>query len=305
MQAAQKMSSKVVAIVVTYQPELATFVRLLNALSHQVDATVVVDNSSNHSVSSLLEQRKQKNEFSIVFGTNHGIANAQNAGIDWARERGAQYVILFDQDSEPARNMVTVLLSAAEKKIKSGVPVACVGPRYLDNRQDNPPPFIKVKGLKIERQPCVFGSTIAEVDYLIASGCLIPINALDVAGGMREEFFIDYVDIEWGLRAKHHGLQSFGVCAATMRHILGDQPIEFLGRKIPLHSPLRHYYHFRNAVWMYRQAWLPLHWKIADGLRLLLKYGFYTIFAKPRLQHLKMMSLGIWHGLIGRMGRLV
>jgi rhamnosyltransferase len=55
---------------------------------------------------------------------------------------------------------------------------------------------------------------------------------------------------------------------------------------------------------MYRQSWLPLHWKLADGWRLLLKYGFYTIFAKPRRQHWWMMTMGVWHGLSGRMGRL-
>jgi rhamnosyltransferase len=55
---------------------------------------------------------------------------------------------------------------------------------------------------------------------------------------------------------------------------------------------------------MYRQTWPPLHWKLTDGYRLLLKYGFYALFTKSRLEHLHMMSLGIWHGLRGRSGRL-
>ena len=132
----------------------------------------------------------------------------------------------------------------------------------------------------------------------------MPMRALDAVGDMRESLFIDYVDIEWGLRAKSKGFLSFGACGAGMAHDLGDEPFVFFGKKYPHHSALRHYYHFRNAVWMYRQPWLPVHWKLADGWRLLLKYGFYTLFAKPRHQHWWMMTKGVWHGLTDRMGRL-
>jgi rhamnosyltransferase len=293
---------KIVAIVVTFHPELPVLARLLDALQHQVDSIVVVDNGSAESLAAYMESRGQSHEYFIPLGANRGISVAQNQGIAWARERDADYIVLFDQDSEPASDMVLQLLAVAENKLAAGVPLAAVGPRYLDERQDNPPPFIQVKGMKVERQPCTCSDTVADVDYLIASGCLIPMIALNKVGGMCEELFIDYVDIEWGLRAKQKGLQSFGACAATMRHDLGDEPIEFFGRKIPLHSPLRHYYHFRNAVWMYRQPWLPTHWKLADGWRLFLKYGFYTLFAKPRISHFRMMTLGILDGLRGRMG---
>jgi len=240
----------------------------------------------------------------IPFGENLGIARAQNEGIQAARQNGADYVILFDQDSAPASDMVAQLLAAAKRQAAQGIKVAGVGPNYLDSRQGNPPPFIKVSGLRVHRQLCTSPDAVVEVDYLIASGCLIPMCTIDEVGGMRDDFFIDYVDIEWGLRAKTKGFQSFGACGAIMAHDLGDEPIEFLGKRYPLHSPLRHYYHFRNAVWMYRQGWLPINWRLADGWRLLLKFGFYTLFAKHRLQHLKMMAKGVMHGMVGRMGRL-
>lgn len=296
-----RYAHNVVAIIVTYYPEINSFERLLEALKDQVASVVVVDNGSGASVPSFMEKRGNPNEHVLPLGTNFGIATAQNKGIAWARKRGADYIVLFDQDSEPASDMIVRLLNVAESKLECGVQLAAVGPRYFDERQDNPPPFIKVKGLRVERQVCQIPEAVVEVDYLIASGCMIPMTVFDKVGGMRDELFIDYVDIEWGLRAKQHGLQAFGVCSATMRHNLGDEPIIFLGRKMPLHSPLRHYYHFRNAIWLYRQN-LPLHWRIADGIRLVLKYGFYTLFAKPRLAHLRMMTLGVWHGLRNRMG---
>jgi len=183
------------------------------------------------------------------------------------------------------------------------VSVAAVGPCYLDERQNNPPPFIRFKGLKLERQIYTEENPVVEVDYLIASGCLISVPAIAAVGGMREELFIDYVDIEWGLRARYSGYKLFGSFAALMSHSLGDEPIGFFGKKFPARSPLRHYYLFRNAVWLYTQPWPPLNWKLIDAWRLILKFGFYALFAAPRLQQLKMMSLGLWHGLRGKAGK--
>lgn len=293
------------AVIVTYQPDLKIFEALLHRLVHQVDGIVVVDNGSSGSLFVWLQGYKPDVPLKVIpLGVNRGIATAQNIGIKWAVQQKPDYIILFDHDSQPELDMVATLVAVAEAKAAAGVNVAAVGPRYRDVRRDNTSPFIQVRGLKVERQPCICADSVVEVDYLIASGCLIPISTLASVGDMWEELFIDYVDIEWGLRAKNRGFQSFGACGALMSHDLGDEPFVFFGKTYPHHSPLRHYYHFRNAVWMYRQPWLPLHWKLADGWRLLLKYGFYTIFATPRHQHWWMMTKGVWHGLRGRMGRL-
>lgn len=293
------------AIVVTYHPELDKLRLLLDSLACQVDGVVLVDNGSSDSVLSWLGAYQYPVPLQVFsLGDNKGIAAAQNVGIQHVMRQEVDYVILFDHDSHPESNMVAKLRDAAEEKLAAGVNLAAVGPRYLDDRHDNPPPFIQVHGLKVERQPCTRCDSVVEVDYLIASGCLIPTRTLGLVGDMQEKLFIDYVDIEWGLRAKTKGFQSFGVCAAMMSHDLGDEPFVFFGNKYPHHSALRHYYHFRNAIWMYCQDWPPLHWKLADGLRLFLKYGFYTLFAKPRYKHWWMMTKGVWHGLTGRMGKV-
>lgn len=301
----KKNSGAVWAIVVTYQPELEKIDRLLTALMSQVHGLIVVDNGSSDAVLAWLQAYGSTIPSIIIpLFDNKGIAAAQNRGIECAREHSAEHVILFDHDSHPAPDMVAKLLSIAESKASLGVAVASVGPRYLDERRENPPPFIVIDGFQVVRRVCHCSEDVVEVDYLIASGCLIPMRTLDSVGMMHEALFIDYVDIEWGLRAKSKGFQSFGACGALMSHDLGDQPFHFFGHKYPSHSALRHYYHFRNAVWMYRQRWLPLNWKCADGWRLILKYGFYSLFAKPRHRHWWMMTKGIWHALNNRMGRL-
>jgi rhamnosyltransferase len=292
----------VVAVIVSYHPQLHAIRALLDTLLPQVKAVVVVDNGSDKKFNRWLIQNFPNDVHGIFFKSNNGIAAAQNAGIDWARRQGAEYVMLFDQDSLPAPDMVHHLVEAMREKLIEGCNVAAVGPRYLDERQNNPPPFIRIQGIRLKRQACDNSSSIIEVDYLISSGSLIPIPVFDEIGVMHEDLFIDYVDIEWGLRAKVKGFQSYGVCSAKMKHQLGENPVLFYGRQIPLHNAIRHYYHFRNAIWLYRQKWVPVNWKFVDGRKLFLKYVFYSIFAKPRWAHTRSMTLGIWHGLWGRMG---
>lgn len=295
---------RVGAVVVTFHPDQAQLQGLLKAISGQVDLVVIVDNGSPRESLAFVSMSEQPGCVMLHrLETNRGIATAQNIGIELLRDQATDYVVLFDQDSLPAPDMILQLLTASLQLQAQGVSVAAVGPRYYDARQDNPPPFIRIEGVRVVRQPCTTAASVVPVSYLIASGCLMPMSTISAVGGMLEPLFIDYVDIEWGLRAGRMGFQSFGVCSATMAHDLGESPLRFRGRAIPLHSPLRHYYHFRNAVYLYRSGNFSWQWKIADGWRLLLKYGYYTLYAQPRLSHWWMMTLGMLDGLRGRMGK--
>lgn len=293
-------SVNIVAVVVTYQPTLDQLQRQLDSLVPQVDAVVVVDNHSNVDLSVWMKLSAKPARAVIQLESNQGVARAQNIGIAWARKQEATHILLMDQDSIPAPDMVRELIRAAQ----SSADVAAVGPRYLDSRHDSRTPFVRIRGLRFHRLPWDASHPILPVDCLIASGSLIPIAALDRVGLMREDLFIDYVDTEWCLRAHRQGLQAYGVCSAAMNHSLGETPHLFLGRSVPVHSPLRHYYQIRNAILLYRESWVPLNWKLAISWHLLLKFGFYSLMTAPRLQHLRMMTRGLWHGIRGRAGPL-
>src|SRR5690606_6393231 len=228
------MTSKVSGIVVTYNPERNARAKLLKAIQPQLDHLIVVDNSSSDDLSAWLHSNWNQVEY-IPLHDNLGIEKAQNVGISRAQERNSEYVLLLDQDSIPSPNMVSALLKAIETARTAGAKIACAGPRYDDPRQQNPVPFIQIKNFRIQRQRCSTDTPVVNVDYLIASGCLIPLDVIEAVGAMQEELFIDYVDIEWGLRAQQQGFKSLGVCAAFMQHQLGDKPIYFRGRYIPVH----------------------------------------------------------------------
>jgi rhamnosyltransferase len=293
------------AVIVTFSPDRERFEQQADGLVGQVAHAVVVDNGSAPEVLSWLRAgcaARADRTTLIELGENRGIATAQNVGIGRALASGARRILLLDHDSIPGPRMVARLAAALETLRATGLKVAAVGPRYVDARQDNPPPFIRVRGGRLHRLPCPSPETVNEVDYLIASGCLIAADTFAAVGLMNEALFIDYVDIEWGLRARALGYLSYGVCSATMAHDLGEQPIVVLGHAKPSHSPLRHYYHFRNACWLYRHGDLPRGWKFVDGYRLSLRFAFYALFARPRLAHVAAMTRGLRDGLRGRLG---
>jgi len=295
--------TNVFAVIVTYNPDLAMLDDLLNSLLPQVGRAVVIDNCSSSDMDRWFNSVIHTNVTLHKLEENYGIARAQNIGMQKVPSSGMDFILLSDQDSKPAENMVFELRSAANRLLESGNKVAAVGPCYVDVRQDNPPPFLKIEGFRVKRQIAEHPNSVVEVDYVIASGCLIPIDVFRHVGIMNSELFIDYVDIEWGIRAQTLGFQSYGVFAAKMGHSLGDEHVSFLGRKVTLHSPLRHYYLIRNGFWLYRQKHMPVNWKFVDGYRMLLRMCFYTIFAKPRRKHFSMMMVGLRHGLRSRMGR--
>ncbi len=293
--------SRVCGVVVTYQPDLGPLTAMLERIAPQVNDLVIVDNGSATDLSALATNF---NATLKPLGDNFGIAHAQNVGIAMAREHGADSVLLLDQDSLPAPDMVAKLIAAELKLRTDGKTVAAVGANYIDPRKGDTGCFPYRTGLRLKHRVNTGKETIVETDYLIASGSLTPMTVFDQVGDMVDELFIDYVDIEWGLRAREMGYISYGVFDAHMEHALGDDHIQFLWRRVPVHSAVRHYYQQRNAVWLIRQSWLPHIWTPILLFRMAYRLVFFTLAAPKRWTHSRMMLSGIWDGVRGRMGRV-
>ena len=291
------MKGPVAAIVVTYLPD-DKFLSFMSRIAGQVDYVIVSDNGGAASLLGALGENLKTRLLS--FGKNIGVSAAQNQGIALARELGVEYVLLFDQDSLPAPDMVDNLFKSYSTALAAGYRIAAVGPRFFDERFGEPHAFIRIRGLFLERIHEPDFGDLACVDYLISSGSLIPLASLDEIGGMCDELFIDYIDVEWGLRAKAKGFQSFGSFGARMKHNLGDKPLIFMGRAYPAHTPFRHYHIVRNAIWLYRQKGLPWRWKLLDARRLCMRVVFYALFLAPRVKQSIAMLKGVLHGLGSR-----
>lgn len=256
----------VVAVVVTHRPDVTVTAELLHALTPQVAGTVVVDNGSpEETVRRLREVCRSTGARLEALSENVGIATAQNVGIALAREAGADAVLLSDQDSLPSPDMVSRLVDGYHRASAGDRRVAAVGPVTHDERQPGAPLLFSDRrwGPRRARLPRPDGELV-EATFLLASGCLIPTDVLDTVGGMNDAWFIDHIDLEWGLRARRAGLVMLGVGGAVLRHHLGDSTLHLPGRErhVHIHSPTRNYYMARNTVLLVRSGLLPAAWRL-------------------------------------------
>jgi len=293
------------AIVVSYRPCLETLAKLLAALEGQVAVTLVVDNGSPAAVASWLRGQARSTVVPMLLENNLGVAAAHNRGVGWAREQGYSYIILFDQDSLPAPDMVKQLCLAYQALAAAGKRVAAVGPRYFDKCSDQAAPFVRMGYVINRRVSCTPQVEWVKADFLITSGSLVALAILDRVGGFDEGLFIDNVDMEWCFRAQSQGFELYGICRAVMAHNIGEGDIKlWLPYRFIVHAPFRLYYIMRNRVLLYRRAYTPLRWITQDVLRLLAKLAIFALLVPPRRLNLAMMMKGLRDGVRGETGAL-
>ncbi|MBE6483234.1 MAG: glycosyltransferase family 2 protein [Actinomycetaceae bacterium] len=291
------------AVIVSYNPP-DTMRSLLEALHRQCDGVVVVDNGSGPASLKVLRHIcREYGSHLLELGENIGIAAAQNRGITLARSHGADFVLLSDHDSTPAPNMV-VLLSEA---LREDPQVAAAGPLPYEEREGADELVYIDRGWAPKRATREeLQQERLDVAFLIASGCLIRMEALDGVGGMREDLFIDHVDLEWGIRARRAGWRLVVVPAARLTHSLGDEVVMLPGRRQPVHvhTPVRNYYILRNTVALIRQRVLPRKWRIRYTYWALKYVAFNAFAVNRRRERQRLMLRAIRDGLRGRLGRL-
>lgn len=322
------MAERVLAVVVSYNPEVNALRVLLQATLAQLDAVVLVDNASGNieAIRSLAKDVAKDNTDKSVGlleqPNNLGLGAAHNIGIDAAKQQDFDYVLLLDQDSVPLTDMVSKLLHAQQTKSQQQK-VSATGVTYLNADNGSESFFVRFGVFKFKRQYCAERDQdgCIEADFLISSGSLISLTTLDEIGVMDESLFIDHIDTEWFLRARSQGYQAYGVCDAMMQHGLGETTHQlsvgtnfFLRRvfglrnarqrNVPQHNPFRYYYIFRNSILLYKRGYADIKWKWNDLQRLAMVLLMFGVIKGPRQQNLSMMWRGIKDGLRGVSGKL-
>ncbi|MHB8921535.1 MAG: glycosyltransferase family 2 protein [Halothiobacillus sp.] len=305
-------NTPIYAVVVTYQPEESALLPLLKILSEQVTHTVIVDNTpkdDDRLITQLLRAQINLDLCSVLrLGENLGIAAALNIGIHIAISEGASFVLLSDQDSLPALDMVPKLLAAYRDRSSQGYKVGAVGPTFT-NRQTHRTHYFRTQipgDFFYKHRYTSVEEPFMDALTLITSGTLIPISALQDIGFMREDFFIDHVDTEWSHRARAFGYRLFGSHWARMEQRLGDDQFKvwlFHWRYESVYSPLRIYYRVRNYAALCHLKHINWRMKLLGSWYLLGIIYMHVIFGRQRAITLGMALRGAWHGLTGRMGK--
>lgn len=286
----------VCAIVVTWQPDMDTLLTLLDQLAAQACDVFVIDNGSVNADSLAAAIPGRDYVTLLRWRDNRGLAAAMNAGLQLAQNNDYRFVFLFDQDSAVTDGFCAGMLNAWQRaETVSARPVAAMGPRLQDPVSGRRTPFRLFRLLRRSDHQLRAMPDLFRADFLISSGCLFSQAALASVGLMKENYFIDNIDLEWCFRARAKGFALFGTDAATLLHAIGEPSSNLLVRAgwMVQHSPLRSYYSTRNRLHLYRQDYAPLNWKLRDCVRFALKSTWLLLISGQRREYWRQIRRGI------------
>lgn len=246
-----------------------------------VDVCVVVDNSENKNEVSKYFEEDSSCIYIDMYG-NQGIAAAINAGIEHLRSKNMDIALTMDQDSQFPTSDYLAIYQLIEK--------------YKDE--------YSLIGLDINRVNQ--SQEIVSVPYWITSGNFVNISDFYLAGKMNESLFIDYVDFDLGYRFKQANLKIGYLSGYRITHTIGNPiPIQVLNKTFYAlnHSPIRYYYRYRNAYYLYHYVDKEFFKKeyrreMFGGLIKML------IFEKKRNEKIKMIKKGLLDAKQKRLGKL-
>jgi len=227
--------------------------RSLDKLDYTDASILVVDNNSTDNSVPELEMFKKNNpalDLEIIKNNeNSGFAGGNNIGIDIALERGADYVLLLNNDTEVSPDFITPLLSEAEKNDKAGIITPSIF--FYDERD-----LLwfggktKIEWLRMEKaisnslfKKKIYGDLIsAKVNFLTGACMFIKRKVLEEVGGFDERFFLYFEDADLSLRMQKKGWSLFWTPYSKIWHKVSATTLPSLG------SPGMHYYHHRNIM---------------------------------------------------------
>lgn len=297
---------RLVVIVVTYNSDVSKVVSNLRYLRDASISVIVADNSTDRGVRELLAEAARRNDFNYICnGDNLGIGEAQNRGVFRARELGYEYVLFLDDDSAISATAVSELLAVFKSVGDGKTPVAAVGPLIRDARSQEALVFVW-KNWRLLRFSGPYAERPIEVAFMLSSGTLTSLERLAVLGDFRSEYFIDHIDLEWGLRAGSRGFKLLVVPTAPMTHSLADDVSDSKGRtprRYTHTNPIRNYYQVRNLVLLLKDVDLPAMRRVGLLLRMVRDILRMTRSTGAG-RKVRFQLRGLAHGVLNKRGDL-
>lgn len=244
---------KVVIVVLNWNGKNDTIQCLisLHNLNYRDFEIVVVDNgSTDGSVDAIRE--KYKAVHILETGTNLGYAGGNNVGIKWALDHHAHYVLLLNNDTIVASNLISAFVEASALLPTNSVLGAKIF--YYDKpdtlwfaggRWDDA--LYQFQHIGYGRKDSAEFAHMSEVDYITGCALFASSAIFKEVGLLDERFFLTYEETDWCYRAKKIGHKCIFVPEAKLWHKVSSS---FGGAD----SPLVGYFMQRN-----RLLWIKKH----------------------------------------------
>jgi rhamnosyltransferase len=251
-----KNTSDICAVITAYCPDDYFSERVILIRAQVGLVIIVVDGGGRQNIVNILKNLFQ-NDSGVVISSlpdNMGIATALNVGISIAKQREYRWILTLDDDtitkSDMVKNLIESWYIVTEQGSKS---IALMGMLSKDAYTGN-----------VDNKYGCKNKFFVEKRGIITSGSLMSLDAYDVVGPFREEFFIDSVDYDYCMRARAKGYRIIRICRIGMVHSLGRTEkynIGWLKMQTTNHSTVRRYYMYRNSTVLAREYFLrdPLY----------------------------------------------
>jgi hypothetical protein len=211
-----------------------------------------------------------------------------NIGLRAALDRGADAVLLLNNDVELEAGAVTALAAASE-----GAAAVCPLITFADNPETvwyAGAPFDPTRGYQGRHrgfgQPASEFTETVQTERACGAAMLIPRRALDAVGLFDDALFAYHEDTEWSLRAKAAGLPILVAPSASVRHKVSAAT----GGE---GSPTALYYSVRNTLAVCeRHAPLGMLGTWRRRVVVLLAYTAQALLGSPRFARLRGVQEG-------------
>jgi len=239
---------KITVILVNYNSYSDTLecVHSLKQIDYCKFDIVIVDNGSGDK--GLLEKDTYLNETTTILYSknNGGFSYGNNVGIKYALDKGADYVLLLNNDTIVEPDFLTKLLDCAQKKGACGIVTG-------QSRYYSRPDEINFRGgkfnYKLGTPEYVDPHVEEEVreDITFATGCLllIPKSTIIKVGFLDESFFMYGEDTDYCMRVLQAGLKIYYCDDAVIYHKISASSGEC--------SDFKTYYILRNSLYIIKQ----------------------------------------------------
>ena len=197
--------------------------RSMEHLTYPNAQVIVIDNGSTDGSAEAF--RTQHPRFTLVeTGANLGFTGGNNIGIRHALEQGADYIMLLNNDTIVAPDMLDVMVEMMEANPKVGV----TGPMiyYYDSPEtiwsagggiDWSHGLTWMIGLD-ELDKAQFGQAPRSVDFVTGCAILARRNVWEKVGLLDDKFFMYYEETEWCVRARRAGFEIMHIPSAMVWH---------------------------------------------------------------------------------------
>jgi len=272
------------AAVVLFHPEGDLTTRLTRVLCQVAHLVVVANDGQSQQVVAALDSSRVTY---LQNATNLGLAHALNQALAQAGRAGYLWCLLLDQDTEIDADLVEGLAETY---------LAC--PSY-DSIGLLAPNYRSPGGARTAYPTDVAWQTL---ETAVTSGSLIPIEVVKQVGAMREDFFIEGIDVEFSLRLRAAGLQVVASGRPLMTHGAGaTEERRLFGHTVLVghHPPWRCYMQFRNLTWtLCRYRRQEPRWTRRTLVSMLKRYCIVFLFEKQSLMKAWAMLRGTWVGFV-------